>query len=41
VVPGFTGGGPMMPPSTNVAPPFSMIPPISRAVAGETALPST
>src|SRR5207249_603722 len=31
----------MMPPSTKVAPPFSTIPPISRAVAGETALPST
>src|SRR5262245_12644121 len=31
----------MMPPSTNVAPAFSTIPPISRAVAGETALPST
>src|SRR5690348_16646311 len=31
----------MMPPSTKVAPPFSTMPPISRAVAGETALPST
>src|SRR4030095_4382547 len=31
----------MMPPSTKVAPPFSMMPPISRAVAGEIALPST
>src|SRR5262245_8088751 len=31
----------MMPPSTNVAPAFSTIPPISRAVAGEIALPST
>src|SRR5499426_1968330 len=31
----------MIPPSTNVAPAFSTIPPISRAVAGETALPST
>ena len=41
MVPGFTGGGPMMPPSTKVAPPFSTMPPISRAVAGEIALPST
>src|SRR5499427_10496837 len=31
----------MMPPSTNVAPPFSTMPAISRAVAGDTALPST
>src|SRR5262245_19456461 len=31
----------MMPPSTNDAPPFSTMPPISRAVPGETALPST
>src|SRR4029077_6974103 len=31
----------MMPPSTKAEPPFSTIPPISRAVAGETALPST
>src|SRR5262245_28540556 len=31
----------MMPPSTKLAPPFSTMPPISRAVAGETALPST
>ena len=34
VVPGSSGGGPMIPPSTKR-------PPISRAVAGETAFAST
>src|SRR5437870_7165673 len=41
VVPRLRAGGPMMPPSTKRAPAASTMRPISRAVAGDTALPST
>jgi hypothetical protein len=38
--PGATGGVPMIPPSTQLAPPASTIRAISRTVSGETALAS-
>jgi hypothetical protein len=41
VVPCSYGGGPMMPPSTKVAPPPVTSSPIARALAGATALAST